>query len=1128
MLFFLSAAVALRLFGAAFRAESHLFATRLVGWASVIGAAWLVVNVVDGWPPLWPIPVLWIIYNGIEWWAKRSSYKRLLWLLADVANVWLFGVLSSASINFLKLGAVALAFGITGLVFDWLSLRSSRLLRSGIVAVLVVIAVGVVILRPNMAVSGVKLVVDRAYAGTEGAIVTLNSTPVTRELSFTDITDLAGTSGPTDPGQTGGHGVMFADVDSNGRPDLYITMNWNDPMADLFYKNVDGQIFAADEESALVDFDGGSHGACFADLDNDGDYDLFNGTTLDEAGQPAVNDLFENDSTGNFSRVPDSGLELKLPTRGVLCFDFDSDGDLDLAGISNYQGSADPPNEFNELYRNEGNFQFSPISSGDLYTAPAGQGATDTDFDHDGDIDVITANRTGAINVLQNDGNGKFSAISPASIGLEDMAGDGISMGDVNNDGALDMLLVGDDNGSLYLNNGDGTFSRKNSFSEIDGYMGGFADLDNDGDLDLYFAGDSKVYLNDSTGNFTAGPPMPVSGLDDPRSVAFADIDFDGDLDLALGVKRSGNRLIRNNFNQGHWLKAQLISPQGQVGAFGAKISVYPAGSDTLLALREARSNNGYLAQNDPTLHIGLGSHTVVDIKVEFLDGTIVNRKNVPAHQTVVIDGRTPASLDRATLQWQPYTEWILTNTTVTGNPFDLVASVEFVHGESDQTHTTEMFYDEASSWRFRFTGTQPGKWSFTTNSETDSLNGIRGEIQVYPNSTMPGFVTNFGNKWAKTGVENVFIPQFVMYSSPSEYYNNSPKIDTDIQIFFNEHGFNGFHTLVFCRWFDITQERCSNISEKSPTPDPRTFEALELLIARVHAAGGVVHIWVWGDEQRSQTPKKWGINSDVDRRLQRYIAARLGPLPGWTMGYGFDLDEWVTSSQLASWRDYMHTHEGWYHFYGGRPVGPNAGLDHLPFSDWNAPLDYASYEHHRPSYEVYVAALKTNPAKPVFSEDRFRIRDEGRPKDYTMEDTRRGLWHSAMAGGVANIWGNVLNAPKANVGISASEVYPEPAQIKTYDLFFKGRFTADLERCNQLTDGFCLKQPTNKTYIFYREAASSVKLDLTDMAGIYPAVAVDTKLPYQEIDLGSLRPEVQIWAAPYESDWAIAIGDVN
>jgi len=146
----------------------------------------------------------------------------------------------------------------------------------------------------------------------------------------------------------------------------------------------------------------------------------------------------------------------------------------------------------------------------------------------------------------------------------------------------------------------------------------------------------------------------------------------------------------------------------------------------------------------------------------------------------------------------------------------------------------------------------------------------------------------------------------------------------------------------------DFDKSRSSEISSPSPNPDPRTFEALELLIRKVNAAGGVVHIWTWGDEQRKMTPKKWGINGQADRRLQRYICARLGPLPGWSMSYGFDLQEWVNQNDLRKWHEYMHRHLGWFHFLGGRAPDLTQIYDGL---------DYSSYQQHRPDYDVYVIA---------------------------------------------------------------------------------------------------------------------------------------------------------------------------
>ena len=466
-------------------------------------------------------------------------------------------------------------------------------------------------------------------------------------LAFSDITLSAGTGGPTAKDELGGHGVMFADVDTDGLADLYITMIFDKPMPDLFFRNLGNNTFASEgAPRRIADFDGGSHGGCWADLDNDGDYDLVNGTTWDNPDYPNHNNIFRNNADGTFTEVtPVCMKDRKQETRGVICFDADSDGDLDIFCVSGWMGSGDPPGERNEIYENKGNFQFTSIESGPLYDCPAGQGAGDTDYDGDGDIDVIACNRDGDLNILRNDGGlNSFTKIDPVSIGIRHRAYGGATTADIDNDGDLDMILVdASETGHLYSNNGDGTFSFVRSFSKVDGYMAGLADLDNDGDLDLVFAGDKKAYLNDGSGVFSIGPAMPVSGINDPRAIAFADIDNDGDLDFAVGVKRSRNWLVRNDYTgKNNWLKVRLVSPGGQAGAFGAKVSIYPAGKGSrrsLLGLREAKSNYGYLGQDDPVLHFGLGPHESVDIVIVFLDGSEAATTDVPANQTVAVEG---------------------------------------------------------------------------------------------------------------------------------------------------------------------------------------------------------------------------------------------------------------------------------------------------------------------------------------------------------------------------------------------------------------------------------------------------------------------------------------------------------
>lgn len=469
------------------------------------------------------------------------------------------------------------------------------------------------------------------------------------------------------------------------------------------------------------------------------------------------------------------------------------------------------------------------------------------------------------------------------------------------------------------------------------------------------------------------------------------------------------------------------------------------------------------------------------------------------------------ASSRKSAKLWEPV-DWTFRNPDYSGNPFDVIAKATFTHKNTGQKIRTELFYAGSDNWKLRFTGTRTGQWSFITESKDSELNGLKGQIDVHPNPGVAGFMTNYGSKWGRLGVDQAFVPQYVMYCDLPAFSGNPDRIDADIHNFFVEHGFNGFHIAVLCRWFDFDKLRSDEISSDSPNPDPRTIEALELLIRKVHTAGGVMHIWVWGDEQRRMTPKKWGINGHVDRRLQRYICARLGPLPGWSMGYGFDLQEWVTESDLKSWHQYMHSHLGWSHFLGGR--APE--LTQI----YNG-LDYSSYQRHRPDYDMYVKAIDQYPDKPTFLEDRFRVRKNVYPdKDYDFDMTRRGLWQSTMAGGAANIWGNLLN-PRPD-GMSHS--YPNKDQILTWSRFWKDRFQKELIRDNSLTDGVCLKVP-GRFLVFYKENTSSIKIDLSELNGAINALAVDTCCDYKEIELNDLKSETdQIFNAPSRSDWAVVV----
>ncbi|MBN2105229.1 DUF5060 domain-containing protein [bacterium] len=489
--------------------------------------------------------------------------------------------------------------------------------------------------------------------------------------------------------------------------------------------------------------------------------------------------------------------------------------------------------------------------------------------------------------------------------------------------------------------------------------------------------------------------------------------------------------------------------------------------------------------------------------------------------------------------QWSPYMEWEIPESDVSysGNHFDVIAAVKFTHSGSGDTVRTLMFYDSTDTWegwKFRFTGTKTGTWNYESFSDNADLDRRAGSVTINenPDPGTHGFLRNFGNRWGWQGTETAFVPQLVMFPNPA--YQDQVSTDERIQTFIAGHGFSGFHFTCACQWFQLGEGTWDNLSE-DPNPDPETFQCVEYVIAETHAAGGMVHIWQWGDAQHRASISRWGYDSDVHHRLLRYIAGRLGPLPGWSMGYGFDLgteeyegEIWGDEEELEYWHFHLHQYfGGWPHFLGGRPAGPNTGTDHSPYISWNDGLDYSSYEHHLPDINVYMAAFDAIPNQPVFSEDRFRIRGFSPEKDYTELMTIRGLYYSTMAGGVANIWGNFMNSSwvyEEGPGYS-SLPYDSAACIKTYATFMQDRFHQDMVRDNTITDGYCLKRPNLLDYIFYIKDASSVDMDLSGMPGPRFAIAVNALAPYAEIGLGWLEAQNQTVTLPSQSDWAVAVG---
>jgi len=266
-------------------------------------------------------------------------------------------------------------------------------------------------------------------------------------------------------------------------------------------------------------------GVTLGDLDGDGDLDAYLWSEV------APNEVWLNSGTGAFS---DSDQRLSdgvdLHTSDVALADLDGDGDLD-AFVANYGFSNG--RRYNSVWFNDGDGLFT--NSGQKLGDAESRAVAIGDLDGDGDLDAFVANSDVIFisgyrprnPVWLNDGDGTFTR--GQSLGT--FSSLEVKLGDVDRDGDLDVLVANNRSGQqnrLWLNKGDATFQSGQVFAES-GSKAELGDLNGDGHLDALF--DKTVWINDGQGLFSQGDKLELLAN---RRGALGDLDGDGDVDLYI------------------------------------------------------------------------------------------------------------------------------------------------------------------------------------------------------------------------------------------------------------------------------------------------------------------------------------------------------------------------------------------------------------------------------------------------------------------------------------------------------------------------------------------------------------------------------------------------------------------
>ncbi|HXV56980.1 MAG TPA: FG-GAP-like repeat-containing protein [Gaiellaceae bacterium] len=416
-----------------------------------------------------------------------------------------------------------------------------------------------------------------------------------------------------------GNGCVAADLNADGRTDLYVTAAGYDA---LLWNAGGGKFVEGARAAGIADY-GWHTAAAVGDVNGDGLPDLF------VAGY----------------------ADLNAPVEGGAGFP------------SNYAGVRDL------LYLNEGpdargrsTFREVGVEAGLEGEDPEhGLGAVFTDVDGDGRLDLYVANDLDPNRLYLNVGDDRplgfrFREVGGSAGVADENAGMGVAAGDYDGDGRADLFVT---NSHRQLH---GVFRSRPAAdavafadarpafapafdTSLAGWGAAWADLDLDADLDLVYANGAipvtdlaaaaepvRVVENlggrvaDASAGLRAGPLLNGRGL------AAADYDNDGDVDVAVGSIGGRLVLLRNGGARGNWLEVDLgFAP-------GATVTAVLPGGKTLV--REVLAGSSYLSSEDPRVHFGLGeAERVSELLVRFPDGRELRLTDLAANRLVSVGG---------------------------------------------------------------------------------------------------------------------------------------------------------------------------------------------------------------------------------------------------------------------------------------------------------------------------------------------------------------------------------------------------------------------------------------------------------------------------------------------------------
>jgi len=486
-----------------------------------------------------------------------------------------------------------------------------------------------------------------------------------------------------------GAGAVWFDYNNDGLIDLYVVSGKPlgkdmhpyplrklpaSPPHNHLYRNDGNGKFTDVTDQAGVAGDLFSMAAIAADYDRDGNVDLL------VTGYGRVI-LYRNKGDGTFEDVTaKAGINVPGWSLGAAWLDYDRDGCVDLFigryvkfdpkyrayyAADNYPGPLDYEPESNVLLHNNCNGTFTDVSekAGIARFKSRAMGVTAADFDSDGYPDIYVANDKTENFLFHNEHNGTFKEIAvPAGVAYGQSGENTSAMGpvfaDFNHNGRVDLWVSDSKYNRLMKNVGQLKFEDVTEHAGISqlaaqyvSWGTGVHDFDNDGRDDIFVVHgglihmipqEHSVFRNTGDWKFdevsrTAGPFFEVKSVG--RGAAFADYDNDGKMDAFI-VNLGAPPFLLHNVSPGsnHWIELKLVGTKSNRDGIGAQVEVVAGG---VRQQHERVAGSGYLSQDDPRLHFGLGAATKVDkLTVTWPSGIQQVVENVQVDRAVTVNER--------------------------------------------------------------------------------------------------------------------------------------------------------------------------------------------------------------------------------------------------------------------------------------------------------------------------------------------------------------------------------------------------------------------------------------------------------------------------------------------------------